>query len=78
LCEGEASVKRHDSHGERHNQAADDQSCFSGKVQWQPNVFPIEARLYEVGLLRFLPILNNPWNWATARRSATPEGQLLA
>src|SRR6476469_8056710 len=29
-----AGVERNDGHGEWHNQAADDQSCFSGKVQW--------------------------------------------
>jgi hypothetical protein len=30
-----------------------------------------------MGFLRFLPALNNPWNLATARRSAAPGGQLL-
>jgi hypothetical protein len=29
------------------------------------------------GFLRLLPALNNPWNLATARRRAAPEGQLL-
>jgi 16S rRNA (uracil1498-N3)-methyltransferase len=29
------------------------------------------------GFLRFLPALNNPWNLATARRSAALQGQLL-
>jgi hypothetical protein len=37
-----------------------------------PNVFPIAAR-FSLGFLRFLPILNNPWNLATARRWAAPD-----
>jgi hypothetical protein len=56
-----------DSHGKRHNQSADDQSCSSGKVQKSPNVFPIEER-FRLGFLRFLPLVNNPRILATARR----------
>jgi hypothetical protein len=29
-------MARHESHGERHNQAADDQSCSSGTVERSP------------------------------------------
>jgi hypothetical protein len=65
-----------DGRDERHHQAADDQGCFSGKVQWFPNVFPIEERL-PMRLLRFLPVLNNPWNLSTARRWAAPGHRLL-
>jgi hypothetical protein len=50
--------------------------CFSGKVQWFPNVFPIEERL-PMRLLRFLPLLNNPWNLSTARRWAAPGPRFL-
>ena len=44
LGESRAGIGGEDRYGQRHEQAADDQSCFSGKVQWQPNVFPIEER----------------------------------
>jgi hypothetical protein len=67
-----AGVGGNDGHGQRHNQAADDQDWCSGEVKWSPNVFPIEAR-FPIGVLRFLPFLNNPWNLATARRRAAPD-----
>jgi len=44
LRQGLAGMSYHDGRNERHNQAADDQGCFSGKL-WSPNVFPIEERL---------------------------------
>jgi hypothetical protein len=44
LRNGLAGVGCDHSHGERHNQAADDQSCFSGKVQKSPNRFSIVAQ----------------------------------
>ena len=65
-----------DGHGKRHDQAADDQSCSSGKVQIAPSAFPTGKRL-PVGFLRFLPVVNNPWNLATARRSAAPEPVII-
>jgi hypothetical protein len=40
-----------------------------------PNVFPIEERS-QTGLLRFLKIVNNPWNLATARRRTAPDGDI--
>jgi hypothetical protein len=40
-----------------------------------PNVFPIEER-FPTGLLRFLKIVNNPWNLAAARRKAAPDGDI--
>jgi hypothetical protein len=33
----------HEGHGERHNQATDDQGCSSGKVQRSPNAIPTKA-----------------------------------
>jgi hypothetical protein len=79
LRKGDSGVGRHDSYGQRHNQAADDQGRSSGKVQRCPKVFPIEERyrLMVKGFLQFLPLLNNPWNLATARRRAAPGGHLL-
>ena len=44
LREALTGMDGNDGHGERHNQAADDQSCSSGKVQTVPNVFPTEER----------------------------------
>jgi hypothetical protein len=65
-------MERNNRHRQRHNQTADDQGCSSGNVQ-NPNVFPIEER-FPKGLLRFLKIVNNPWNLALARRKAAPDG----
>jgi hypothetical protein len=76
LRQGVAGMGYHNGRSERHHQAADDQGYFSGKVQWFPNVFPIEERL-PTRLLRFLPVLNNPWNLSTARRRAAPGHRLL-
>ena len=64
-------VDGHDGHGQRHNQAADDQGCFSGKVQQAPTSSDTK-RDFDEGFLRFLTALNNPSNWATARRGAAP------
>jgi 16S rRNA (uracil1498-N3)-methyltransferase len=46
-----------------------------GKFQI-PNVFPGKRPVCE-GYVRFLPVLNNPGNLATARRSAAPRRQKL-
>jgi hypothetical protein len=67
-------MERNNRYSQRDYQAADDQSCSSGNVQ-RPYAFPIEAR-FPTGLLRFLKILNNPWNLATARRKAAPDGDI--
>ena len=43
-----------------------------------PQRLPDRRAICEWGFLQFLPVLNNPWNLATARRRAAPGCRLLA
>jgi hypothetical protein len=61
-------VNNYDSSSQRHNQAADHQGLFSGKVRQPPR--RSERRILQWAFLRFLPPLNNPLIGAAARRTA--------
>jgi hypothetical protein len=61
-------VNGHDGSGQRHNQAADHQGWFSGEVKAAPA--SSERSGFAMGILRFLPTLNNPLIGAAARRGA--------
>jgi hypothetical protein len=43
LSKNLTGMDRSYGHGQRHKQAADDQDCSSGKVQWRASIFPMQT-----------------------------------
>jgi hypothetical protein len=66
-------VNNYDGGSQRHNQAADHQGLFSGKVR-QTRVVRSDAHS-QWAFLRFLPTLNNPSIGAAPRRMVARQGK---
>ncbi len=69
LGAGVSGVKADEGNSQRRNQMAANHRCFSGKVRRAPKSSD-RSTITDGGFLRFLPALNNPWIWATARHRA--------
>jgi hypothetical protein len=71
LCPNLTGMDGYNRDGERHNEAADYQGSSSGKLK-RSRTSSRQKSDFDHGFLRFLPVLNNPGNLATARRCPAP------